>query len=205
MLTTKAISRKSLLLFASILFILSMTSCSSVSGHQINVKKNIPVAVMRVQKGSIQNMTTYTGLIKPKQVAYVVSAIPGKVTAAQFSVGDRVHRGDLLFTVDSSEIEDGIKALEEQLKVAEANVSMAETGVVAASGSQFESQRLQLEASLKSAESSFVAAKSAFDDATYLLEAGMINRIQYNQVKHQYDMARNALDSPTKGYDLYMG
>lgn len=68
-------------------------------------------------------------------------------------------KGDILFSIDSTEIKSNIKVLEEQLKVAKANISLAENAVISAMGSGYESQRLQLESALTSAEHNYTAAK----------------------------------------------
>lgn len=203
MLTVKGLRYRFFLFLISVVVLVSVVSCSGPEIDQPEAKY-VPVKVMLVEKSSIENIAQYTGLIKPNQVAYAVAAIPGKVSSCFFEVGDRVAKGDLLFTIDSTEIEDSIRVLEEQLKVAEANLSMAQTGAVAAMGSAYESQKLQLETQLKSAENNYTAAKDAFDSATLLMEAQLINRLQYNQIKNQFQQAKNALDSAIKAYDLYV-
>ena len=203
MFTTKSITHTFIPFLIFILVIFSIASCSESSKPNDPNKNNVPVTVMRVTKGTIENITQYAGLIQPKKLAYVVTAIPGKVSSTFFEVGDRVHEGDLLFTVDSTEIEDNIHVLEEQLKVAEANLSLAQAGVVAAAGSQYESQKIQLKTALKSAEDNFTAAKAAFDNATLYHEVGVINEFQYNQIKNQFKQAQNALESTNQAYELY--
>ena len=72
---------------------------------------------MSVKRGSIESSTQYTGIIKPKRIAYVASVIPGRVSEVCYELGQKVKRGDTLFTVDSKELEANIALLEEQLKV----------------------------------------------------------------------------------------
>ena len=142
-----------------LVLIFSFSSCDKTQQHNEEKTDIIPVIIKPVQRGSLEHITQYKGIIKPKNLVYVVSPIPGRVLAANFEVGDRVAKGDILFSIDSTEIKSNIKVLEEQLKVAKANISLAENAVISAMGSGYESQRLQLESALTSAEHNYTAAK----------------------------------------------
>lgn len=202
--TLKVFIRKVILYLSSIAILFSLTACNEQSPKNNQAPTSLPVSVMPVQKGTLDSYTKLSGLVKPSKLAYVVTTLPGKVDSAFFKVGDRVSEGELLFTVDSTEMEDGIRILEEQLKVAEANLSMAQTGVMASMGSQHESKKLELKTALISAEDHYAVAKEAFDSATLLLEAGVINRLQYNQVRNQYQQAMNGLNASIEAYELYL-
>lgn len=200
----KDFGRSLILSLILLILILSLFACNKTEEHTQEIVKSIPVSVIPVDRGSIENVTLYTGIIKPKKQAYVVSIIPGKVSKVYFEIGDRVKKGDTLFIVDNKEIESSIKLLEEQLKVAKANVSLAETAVTAAMGSSFASQKLQLESALKSAEYNYTAAVKAFDAATFLYETKMISSLKYYQTKNQFEQAKNALQTASEGYELYI-
>ncbi|MGI6123161.1 MAG: efflux RND transporter periplasmic adaptor subunit [Acetivibrionales bacterium] len=182
---------------------LSLSSCKKTINHEES-KSGIPVSIIPVTKGTIEASTQYTGVAKPKKIVYVTALIPGKVSSVFFETGDRVKKGDLLFTVDSSELESNISILKEQLKVAKANVDLAKTGVVATMGSNYESQKIQLESALESAENNFVAMKNAFDYSTFLFEINKIDSERYLEVKNQYKQAENALQTASRAYDLYI-
>lgn len=202
MLIKKGIPKRLGIYLILALVIYSITSCAHpIEGD--SGKKKLPVTVTKVLKGTIENITPYTGLVQPSKLAYVVSPLSGKVALTFFEVGDRVKEGDLLFTLDTSQIEDNILVLEQQLKVAEAALSMAQTGVVSASGGQYESQRLQLKTALKSAEENYAAAKVAYDSAALMSEARLISQLQYNQIKNQFKQAQNALESAIQARELY--
>jgi RND family efflux transporter MFP subunit len=203
MLSAKGFKYNAILFVISVFLLVSVISCTNQSNTNNPTEKHVPVTIMPIAKSSIESSSEYTGLVKPKELAYAVTAIPGKVSSSFFEVGDRVSKGDLLFTIESTEIEDGIRVLEEQLKVAEANLSMAKTGVVSAIGSSYESQKLQLKTALKSAEDNYTAAKEAFDAATLLMEAKLINRLKYNQIKNQFQQSKNALEASIEAYELY--
>jgi len=203
MLALKGLKKRIIPYFAVLSVLFTLSACSGHTPSQEVKASVIPVIVQRVSAEDIYDYTQISGMVKPRKVAYVVSPIQGKVASACFDVGDRVSEGDLLFTIDSTEIEDNIRVLEEQLKVAQANLDLAQTGVVAASGSQYEAKKLELQAALKSAEDNFTAAKQLLDTATVMLEARAINQLKYSQVKNQYQQALNALNTAREAYDLY--
>lgn len=182
----------------------TFSSCTGSKLISDNTITRTPVSVLSVKRGDIDNITLYTGLVMPNKTAYVTSVLPGKVSSNFFEVGDHVKKGDLLFTVENSELEDSIGILEEQLKVAQASISLAKTGVVAAMGSGFKSQKLQLEAALKSSEYNYIAAKKLFDSSTLLYELKKISVFDYNKVKNQFEQAKTALETAKKSYELYI-
>ncbi len=194
-------------LILSLIFLVlisSFSSCNETKQNNEEERHKIPVIIKPVQRGSLDNVTQYKGIVKPKKLAYVASPIPGRVTTANFGVGDRVKKGAILFSIDSKELEANIKVLEEQLKVAKSNISLAENAVVSAMGSGYESQKLQLESALTSAEHNYTAAKRAFDSATILYETKIINSLKYYEIKNQFEQARNALRTADNAYQLYI-
>ncbi len=204
MLAIKGLNKRILPYFIVFSLFFMLSACSEKAPSDDQIPQAIPVSVQRVSKGDIDNYTQMSGLVKPKKLAYVITPLQGKVASAYYDVGDHVSQGDVLFIMDSTDIDDSIRVLEEQLKVADAQLSMAETGVVAASGSQYEGKRLELAAALKGAENNFTAAKEAFDTATLLMEAKVISHLEYTQVKNQYQQALNALNVAKDAYELYI-
>lgn len=194
------------LILSLILLVLIPTFCSCNNAKQENIEEihRIPVITKPVQRGSIESVTQYTGIVKPKNIVYITSPIPGRVSKTNFEVGDRVKKGTTLFEIDSKELEANIKVLEEQLKVAKANISLAENAVASASGSGYEGQKLQLESALTSAEHNYSAAKKAYDAAIILYETKIINSLKYYEIKNQFEQARNALRTADNAYQLYI-
>lgn len=194
------------LILSLILLVLIPSFCSCTKTKQQNEEEihRIPVIIKPVQRGSLESVTQYTGIVKPKNMVYVASPIPGRVSKANFEVGDRVKKGATLFSIDNKELEANIKVLEEQLKVAKANILLAETAVVSAMGSGYEGQKLQLESALTSAEHNYTAAKKAFDTAIILYETKIINSLKYYEIKNQFEQARNALKTADNAYQLYI-
>lgn len=62
---------------------------------------------------------TGTGTIQPNNAYKVTSLIKGEVLEAPFEEGQEVNKGDLLFRIDSKDVEDSIKQLELALRSAQ--------------------------------------------------------------------------------------
>ncbi|NLX63574.1 MAG: efflux RND transporter periplasmic adaptor subunit [Clostridiaceae bacterium] len=204
MLYNKGFGNKLVLSLVLLVLISSFSACNKEKQHINEEIYRIPVMVKPVQIGSLENTTEYTGILKPKKIVYVASPIPGRVTKANYEVGDRVKKGSILFSIDSKEIEANIMLLEEQLKIAEINIALAEAKLASAMRSGYESRKLQLKSALTSAEHNFEAAKKAFDTATVLHEKKAIDSIKYYEIKNQFEQAKNALKTADSSYQLYI-
>lgn len=204
MLTKKGFGYRLILSSFSLVLILSFFGCAESKQRTEEIANSVPVIVMSVKRGNLESSTQYTGIVKPKKIAYVVSAIPGRVTSVNFELGQKVKSGDTLFTVDSIELKANIALLEEQLRVAKANCSLAETQVVSAMRSGHQSQKIQLESALTSAEHNYTAAKRFYDAATLLYELESITSLKYYEIKNQFEQAKNALNAANNAYNLYV-
>jgi len=204
MLYDKGFGNKLVLSLFLLVLIFSFSACNKEKQHINEEIHRIPVIVKPVQRGSLEDVTEYTGILKPKKMVYVASPIPGRVTKANYEVGDRVKKGAILFSIDSKEIAANIRLLEEQLKIAEINICLAEAQLASAMKSGYESRKLQLKSALTSAEHNFEAAKKAFDTATVLYEKKAIDILKYYEIKNQFEQAKNALKTADSSYQLYI-
>jgi HlyD family secretion protein len=204
MVSANPLSKCLLFFIMSCFLVISLSSCAGTSGLSPNIDTYKPVIAASVKTGAIQNVTTFTGMVRANQEAYVSAPFPGKVSDAFFEVGDWVNEGEVLFILSPDEIQDSIAILEEQLKVAHANVSLAENGVAAAWGSQYESQKIQLESTLKSAEKNYIALKASYDEYLRLYEQKKVTRQQFMEIKTRFEQASIALNSAIDAYDLYI-
>jgi len=168
-------------------------------------------------------MGEYIGTVEPNQQVSVLPRIPGEVLSVYFNVGDRVQAGDILFTIDPTEIQNNITALEAQLAVQDATVRTAQTGVNLVDGSTMQSQLLQAsgginqaEAAIRQAEQNieqsiigveqaqlgYDMAAQAYNDTAVLFEAGVVARVAYEQAEAGYANALAALERAQSGYAL---
>jgi len=106
-----------------------------------------------VARGTYKTTVSATGTITPKREEDLTFSSSGTVTRVAVSVGDKVKKGDLLATIDTT-------SLQAQLDAAEAQVTAAQTQLDEDSDAS-STQQAADEASLASAESDLDEAQDA--------------------------------------------
>ena len=76
------------------------------------------VEIMTVGKGEIASQFAYTGKAAASRQVSVVPTVPGKVTDFNFDVGDEVTQGAVLFTIDTVDLNNNLRAAEAGYNVA---------------------------------------------------------------------------------------
>lgn len=120
----------------------------------------IPVTVETPQRGSLEVSTDYIGRIQPNEVVNVIPKMAGTVLNTYFEVGDTVHKGDVLFEFDDSDL----ATIPAQMALAEASYNSARISAEQAMGSRMDLQLLQTDSSYQSAKNSYDAASKALSD-----------------------------------------
>jgi len=219
------------LLLAAIL-VLSASACAFISdlmpGSGSNVETEAPaerliaVNITPVQSGGIRTELSFTGSVRASAQIPVMARLQGMVDEVMVNVGDFVNAGDVLFTMDESDIQTNIRTLEAQIATADAAVRAAQTGVSLAGGSAVQGQILQAETAIIQAQAgveqaelgveqrqlAVTQAELAYQDATtnlqnmsLLLEHGDIPQVQFDQAESgvnnaaiMLEQARSALE-----------
>jgi macrolide-specific efflux system membrane fusion protein len=111
-----------------------------------------------VAKGTFKSTVSATGKITPKRAEDLSFSSSGTVTRVAVDVGDKVHKGDVLATIDTT-------SLQAQLDAAEAQLTAARTQA-GDDGDASSTQQAADDAAVASAESDLEAAQDALDEAT---------------------------------------
>jgi len=214
-------------LLAVAMFAVATTIATGCGGNNtvqtVAVRDSILVDTVSPQMGSIIVMGEYIGTVEPNQQVAVLPRIPGEVLSVYFGVGDMVEAGDILFTIDTADVENNIAALEAQLAVQDATVRAAQTGVELVDGAAMESQLLQATGGIAQAEAAvsqaeqnveqsrigieqaqmaYDMAAQAYADTAILFEAGVAARVAYDQAEAGYLNATAALERAQSGYAM---
>lgn len=192
---------------------------TEVSG-QIQQGSITAVEVQEMVPDTINKELIYAGKVEANQTVSVTSKLSGQVEKINFDVGDRVNAGDVLFTLDKSDIQDQIKQLEASIKTANAGVNSAQLGLSQVNGGQAQNARLQLETAVKNAstgvdnaqvsvDNSKITvdnAKASLDDITNkyndykkLNDAGVISKSEFDAIDLSYTQAKNGYDQAVLG------
>ena len=82
------------------------------------------VEVTTVGKGDIASEFSYTGKAAPAKEVSVVPTVPGKVLSFNYDVGDKVGQGAVLFTVDSTDLQNNMRSLQASYNAAKLDAIM---------------------------------------------------------------------------------
>ncbi|MBU3218390.1 efflux RND transporter periplasmic adaptor subunit [Clostridium estertheticum] len=149
-----------------------------VSVTSNDISKNVKASPVSIS--SITTTTKYGSKLATSSQTVVTSKIAGKVSGVNVDVGQSVNKGDILFTLDRSE-------LTAQYNVAKAALDTANANLDKTSGSGYEQQLIP-------ANSTLNIAKTTYNDA----------KNNYNTVHQQYnigDSAKSELDAAKSKMD----
>lgn len=144
---------------------------------------------------SIKNVTTvtasaatltteveYASILKPVQEVTVSSKIAGRVATVQVEAGDRVEKGQVLFTLDSGD-------LQAQLQQQQANLEVSEANLAKTAGSAYDQQVLQAEQTVQNKQITYEDAKKKYDLNQQLYASGVIAKLTLDDFQKQYASA----------------
>lgn len=142
---------------ASLGMILSMTACSSVRKGITTESSNIVnVEVVKPEITSIERNKDFVGRIVPDELIAVMPTMPDKVISINKNVGDYVKEGELLFEMDTQN-------LQQQVDLAKSGLEIAMIQANQATGSSVDMSVLQAELSYKAADLEYDNAKDNLD------------------------------------------
>lgn len=92
----------------------------------LHKEKNEEIATGMVSRGSLVQSVSGYGTVRPLKEAKYGDKARGKVTEVFVQPGDKVQPGDVLFTVDPSELMDELKSAQEEVAAAQGRVKEAQ-------------------------------------------------------------------------------
>lgn len=104
----KAIGKKkkiTVLISAVLVFVIAGGVCFSVFGKKKQTEK---INTAKADTGDIALTISGTGTIEANEQYNVTSLVKGEITSAPFEEGDTVKKGDLLYKIDTTDIENNI-------------------------------------------------------------------------------------------------
>jgi len=189
-----------------------LAGCSASKPTEAVEEKYIPVEVEVIGKKTLVNTAILSGKVSSETDVAVVPKVPGKVESVRVKVGDTVHAGQVLFTLETTDMNNTYQLAEARYqtskeqwenaktslertkalaaeKIADAQKNLANTKALYDAGAVSKSQLDQVELGLKEVESLYAGQIEALsiqasDSSLKLAE------VQLNQ-------AREALDNAT--------
>lgn len=167
------------------------------TNHQSTMKNEEikTVKIITAKKTSLQLTTEYPGILTPYKQVMVAAKMPGKVSKVNVNVGDKVNAGDILFTLDTKDID-------AQLSQAQAAVDVSKANLYRTKNSLFAQQISQAEYAQKEAQLQYDEAKNAYDNLITLYKKGLASEKDVNEAKAKVDNAKLQLDSATDNLNI---
>ncbi len=97
-------------LLVAISFITFATSCNSDKENEVQTKETkqvqaVPVKTMAIKSELINKTISYTASLIPFEEIYLAPAAPGKIEKIYVEIGDRVSKGQVIATMDRTNLE----------------------------------------------------------------------------------------------------
>lgn len=209
----------SLLLGSLLLGATAMSGCGSVSALSQVKNTTTSVEVSQAANGWISKGSIYVGTVQPEQEVQVLPKVAGKVASVNVSLGSRVKKGDVLFTLDDKDAKDALNQAQAAASAAQAGVQTAMTqqqasvnqasgGVVSAKSGLISAENAvnQAKNGIVQAQNAVTTTKKALDDATtnksryeQLYALNSIPKTQLEQAQTAYVSAQAAYENAQKG------
>lgn len=143
------------------------------------------VEITTVGEADISSEFAYTGKAAASRQVAIAPTVPGKVTDFNYDVGDEVTQGAVLFTVDTIDLQNNMRALEASYKAAKLGCDNAKT--------TYENNKLLYDEG--------IIAKTEYDQIKYAYEAAaaQLESIQVQMDTLQKSINDCAVTSPLTG------
>jgi membrane fusion protein (multidrug efflux system) len=171
---------------------LGTTACGGRESSSIDSKlvegvyaDAIPVETLALQARAFEDRFDAAGMIEAEEEVTISSELSGRVLRVHYEIGDRVKRGNLLVSIDDSEIRARIRRIEAQLE-------KARTQLLWARKDQDRQERLF---------STQVTAERALDDATRLVDTSEdeVQAAEADLELAEVELGRCSIRSPITG------
>lgn len=188
-----------------------LTGCSGSKPAAVVEEKYIPVEVEKVGNKALVNTAILSGKVSSETDVAVIPKVQGKVESVNVKVGDTVHAGEVLLTIDTTDLSNAYQLAEARYqnskeqwesaktslertkalaseKIADARLTLANTKALFDAGAASKSQLDQAELGLKELESSYAGqieqlSVQASDSSLKLVE------VQLTQARESLDNA----------------
>jgi len=159
-----------------------------------------------VQVRDVATYLTFTGNVEAVNDATIMPKVAKTVTAVNVSIGDEVKKGDVIATLDDSEIQRSIKKQEASLS----NTELSNYYAIRDSQKKYDSYKEDLEngqnSQLMSAQNSVDSAKTAYEQAKETYERDKMeleNNMDSSMISsnRSIESAKTALEDAQQNYD----
>ncbi|MPM06275.1 Macrolide export protein MacA [bioreactor metagenome] len=181
-------------LFLIPVMLLTLASCSP-EGSAVNVTAS------KVKSDSLISSATYSACLQAVQEVTVVPKVSSTITNVNFKVGDKVNAGDVLFTLDSSDIQNKYNQAKAAYDIAEINLTNTKNGNAASALLKLQQAVDAAQLGLNSSTIARDAAKDNYDKVSYMESIGEASSFELQQAENTMNTTQCALDNATQALE----
>lgn len=193
-----------ILIGAMLISVCNMTACNNNSENVDMVDGMYFENVMPYQAQDLSDFISVSGTVESESSMNVTSSISAKITKLNVAVGDTVKKGDVLCTLDNTDIQKQIDDLETSIK----NASALDENTKKLNRQALENAKYDQTIQLKQAQEGIDEAQKSYDD-TYKKYGDCIDMInecvlEYNDVCNRIAQLENEMaNQPQDDYNDY--
>ncbi len=145
-----------------------------------------------VTRGDMDIFYSFSGNTQLSDVKNVVSAQSWKLTQIHVKEGDKIKKGDILYTIDEEDYKLAVASAESAIETAKLSLSSTQANM--------NQQISQAQGTLNQAKLSLDDAERTLTQTSSLFEAGLASEQSYNQAKTAYDLANEQYNTANSAY-----
>lgn len=177
----RILNKKNLII--GVILILIIAGSASILGKNKKVEEKQDVKNVKVEKisvGSISTEVEYASKLNPVQEVTIFPKTGGKVASLNVDIGDKVTAGQVLFALDTAELQAQLQA--QQAALTASNANLAKT-----SDSGLQQQITSSEQNVAKAQIAYNDAKDNYNKMEKLYDAGAVSKQELDNAKLKYD------------------
>lgn len=173
---------KSIAIVCAALSLLSLAGCGNKSAEE---EAATSITVAQVQTGDVSSFITYSGTVSATADIAVTPKASGRITGVNVALGQQVNAGDVLFTIEDTDLSLQVRQAQANLETAQATYDKTVGGAAQQSETQARQALTQARQELSDAQTAYDMAVSRSDNQSNLLSA----KINLDQAQAAYDRA----------------
>ncbi len=158
-----------------------LSACGKAKKTDTIKEEYTPVEVSKISSETLKNSRNFKGKVMSNEEVMVIPKLPGTVQTVNVKLGDKVAKGQTLFTIDASDLQRSLEQANLAVDLSQKGVRQAETVVNTAKTNR------------NTTEENMLQAKLDYERAESLYNEGAIPKVQLEQSNLAYLSANSQL------------
>ncbi|MGB5822710.1 MAG: efflux RND transporter periplasmic adaptor subunit [Proteocatella sp.] len=161
------------------------------------VDDSVPVSYMTLKESDFEKYIEIFGNAKAEKESIIIPKIPAIVEKVNVQPGQAVKKGDILFVMNTED-------MDSQLKQSEAAYDIARSNAENTQGAGNEQQLQQLKAALDSSRVNYDDAIVNYGRIKSLYDSGGASKSEFEQLENTLAISKTQYETSKKNYELYI-